>query len=123
MKRVEAIIRPERLEAVKAALAQVGHRGLTVAEVAGHGVQGGVACEWEGTTHTVDLIPKVSVNVVVHDHLVADTIETIATAARTGHIGDGKIFVHPVERVVRVRTGEHGSDALWRSGDSPSSAS
>lgn len=112
MKRIEAIIRPERLEAVKAALVASGHNGLTVMEVAGHGVQGGVSCEWDGTAHSVDLVPKVSVSAVVHDHMVHDTIHLIVESARSGSIGDGKIFVHPVDEVVRVRTGEHGPDAL-----------
>ncbi len=112
MKRIEAIIRPERLEAVKAALVESGHHGLTVTEVAGHGAQGGIACQWEGTEHRIDLVPKVSVSVVVHDHLVPDAIEIISRSARSGHIGDGKIFVHPVDEVFRVRTGEHGPDAL-----------
>jgi nitrogen regulatory protein P-II 1 len=112
MKRIEAIIRPERLEAVKASLAATGATGLTVAEVKGHGVQRGVTQQWRGRDYTVDLLPKVSVIVVVNDHEVDDVLGSIASVARTDRIGDGKIFVSPIEQVVRIRTGESGTEAL-----------
>jgi len=112
MKRVEAIIRPEKVEDVKDALIALGHAGLTVTEVKGHGIQKGVSQQWRGQDYTIDLLPKVSVVAVVNDHEVTDVIETIEKAARTDRIGDGKIFVSPIEQVVRIRTGESGTDAL-----------
>ena len=112
MKRIEAIIRPESLEAVKAALATLGQEGLTISEVRGHGVQGGVSQPWRGETYTVDLLPKISVTAVVNDHEVKEVVESIVAAARTDRLGDGKIFVSPVEEVIRIRTGESGSQAV-----------
>jgi nitrogen regulatory protein P-II 1 len=112
VKRIEAIIRPERLEAVKAALAASGHTGLTVTEVKGHGVQGGVTQQWRGQDYSIDLLPKVSVVAVVNDHEASEIVESIVAAARTDRLGDGKIFVSPIEQVVRIRTGESGTDAL-----------
>jgi nitrogen regulatory protein P-II 1 len=112
VKRVEAIIRPDRLEAVKDALIAGGHAGLTVSEVKGHGVQKGVTQHWRGQDYTIDLLPKVSLVAVVNDHEVTDVVEAITSAARTDRIGDGKIFVSPVEQVIRIRTGESGTDAV-----------
>ena len=112
MKRIEAIVRPEKVEAVKEALVSTGHAGLTVTEVKGHGIQKGVTQQWRGQEYTIDLLPKVSVVAVVNDHETTEVIEAIVAAARTDRIGDGKIFVTPVEEVVRIRTGEHGTDAL-----------
>lgn len=112
MKRIEAILRPEKLEDVKAALTSAGHAGLTVTEVKGHGIQKGITQHWRGQEYTIDLLPKVSVVAVVNDHEVTDVVEAIVAAARTDRIGDGKIFVTPVEQVVRIRTGEFGPDAL-----------
>jgi nitrogen regulatory protein PII len=112
VKRIEAIVRPERLEAVKSALATFAHNGLTVSEVKGHGIQGGLTQQWRGQDYSIDLLPKVSIVTVVNDHEVTDVIESIESAARTDRIGDGKIFVSPVEQVVRIRTGESGTDAL-----------
>jgi nitrogen regulatory protein P-II 1 len=112
MKRIEAIVRREKLQAVKQALVDVGQAGLTVYDVQGHGTQGGMSVQWRGHEYSVDLLPKSSVVVVVHDHMVDDVIDVIAHAARTDRIGDGKIFVTPVEQVVRVRTGETGVEAL-----------
>jgi len=112
MKRIEAYIRPERLEAVKEALVGLGHNGLTVAEVKGHGIQKGITQQWRGEEYVIDLLPKVSVVAVVHDHEVRDGVDAIVAAARTDRIGDGKIFVTSVEEAVRIRTGETGPEAL-----------
>lgn len=112
MKRVEAIIRPERLEAAKEALVALGHNGLTVCEVKGHGTQKGITQQWRGEEYVIDLLPKVSLVAVVHDHEVSDVIDAIVKAARSDRIGDGKIFVSPIDEVVRVRTGESGPEAL-----------
>lgn len=112
MKRIEAILRPEKLEEVKEALTAAGHAGLTVTEVKGHGIQKGITQHWRGQEYTIDLLPKVSVVAVVNDHEVSDVVEAIAAAARTDRIGDGKIFVTPVEQVIRIRTGESGPGAL-----------
>jgi nitrogen regulatory protein P-II 1 len=112
MKRIEAIVRPERLEAVKAAIVSLGHAGMTVSEVKGHGIQKGIAQQWRGEEYVIDLLPKVSIMAVVHDYEVSDVTDAIVKAARTDHIGDGKIFISPVEEVIRVRTGETGPDAL-----------
>jgi len=112
MKRIEAIIRPERLEAAKDALVALGHKGLTVTEVKGHGAQKGIVQQWRGEEYVIDLLPKVSLVAVVHDHEVNDVIDVLVKVARTGRIGDGKIFISPIEQVVRVRTGETGPEAL-----------
>lgn len=112
MKRVEAIIRPERLEAAKDALVALGHKGLTVTEVKGHGAQKGIVQQWRGEEYVIDLLPKVSLIAVVHDHEVQDVTDVLVKVARTGRIGDGKIFISPVEQVIRVRTGETGPEAL-----------
>jgi len=112
MKRIEAIVRPDKLEDVKHALTSSGHAGLTVTEVKGHGVQKGITQQWRGQEYSIDLLPKVSVVAVVNDHEVADVVEAITAAARTDRIGDGKIFVSPVEQVIRIRTGESGTEAL-----------
>ncbi len=112
MKKVEAIIRPERLEAAKDALVALGHKGLTVTEVKGHGAQKGIVQQWRGEEYVIDLLPKVSLVAVVHDHEVQDVTDVLVKVARTGRIGDGKIFITPVEQVIRVRTGETGPEAL-----------
>jgi nitrogen regulatory protein P-II 1 len=112
MKRVEAIIRPERLQLVKQALIDMGHAGLTVYDVQGHGTQKGISQQWRGVEYTIDLLPKVSIVAVVHDHEVQDVVDVISRVARTDRIGDGKIFVTPIEQVIRVRTGETGAAAL-----------
>lgn len=112
MKRIEAIVRPEKLEAVKEALTGLGHAGLTVTEVKGHGIQKGITQHWRGQEYSIDLLPKVSIVAVVNDHEVTDVIESIVSVARTDRIGDGKIFVTEVEQVIRIRTGESGTEAL-----------
>ncbi len=106
MMKVEAIIRPERLDQVKKALEDKGVVGMTVSEVTGRGEQKGIKLQFRGRTMDVDLLPKVRIELIVGDDRVDDLIETIAAAARTGKPGDGRIFVIPVGRSVRVRTGE-----------------
>jgi len=112
MKKIEAIIRPERLEYVKVALEEIGIAGMTVTEVRGRGRQKGMKIQFRGREMEVDTLPKIKIEVVVGDEVVDSAIEAIISAARTGNIGDGKIFVMPVERVVRVRTGEEGDLAV-----------
>lgn len=112
MKKIEAIIRPEALEDVKHELSLAGHAGLTVIDVKGHGVQKGITQQWRGQEYTIDLLPKVMIWLVVRDDDVRDVVETIITAARSGRIGDGKVFVSPVEEIYRVRTGERGVEAI-----------
>jgi nitrogen regulatory protein P-II 1 len=112
MKKIEAIIKPFKLDEVKEALADVGVLGLTVTEVKGFGRQKGHTELYRGAEYVVDFLPKVKIEVVCDDDMVERAVEAIMTAARTGRIGDGKIFVSPVEEVVRIRTGERGEPAL-----------
>jgi nitrogen regulatory protein P-II 1 len=112
VKKVEAIIKPHKLDDVKAALTQVGVQGLTVSEVRGFGRQKGHKEQYRGAEYTVDLVPKVKIEVVVSDQAATAAVEAITRAARTGEIGDGKIFVLPLEAVTRIRTGEKGEAAI-----------
>jgi len=112
MKKIEAIIKPFKLDEVKEALADVGVLGLTVTEVKGFGRQKGHTELYRGAEYVVDFLPKVKVEVVLADEMVARALEAIERAAKTGRIGDGKIFVTNVEEVVRIRTGERGEPAL-----------
>jgi len=112
MKRVEAIIKPFKLDEVKTALNAVAVQGMTVTEVRGFGRQKGHKEVYRGAEYVVELVPKIKIEVVVPDQAVARVVETIAKAAKTGKIGDGKIFVHSVEEAVRIRTGERGEGAL-----------
>lgn len=112
MKKIEAIIKPERLDEVKNGLARLGVKGMTVSEVKGFGRQRGHKEVYRGAEYQVDFIPKVKIEVVVDSELVPQAIGVIQEKARTGHIGDGKIFVMPVETVVRIRTGEIGKEAI-----------
>jgi nitrogen regulatory protein P-II 1 len=112
VKKVEAIIKPHKLDDVKTALTQVGVQGLTVSEVRGFGRQKGHKEQYRGAEYTVDLVPKVKVEIVVGDGAVAAVVEAITRAARTGEIGDGKIFVYSLEAVSRIRTGEKGEAAI-----------
>jgi nitrogen regulatory protein P-II 1 len=112
MKLIEAIIRQEKLEVVKTALEASGYFGMTVSEVTGRGRQGGLTLQWRVGEYKVDLLPKIKVEVVVLDEDVARILNVITTAARTGEMGDGKLFVLPVENAVRVRTGEEGNNAI-----------
>jgi nitrogen regulatory protein P-II 1 len=112
MKLVTAIIKPFTLDEVKAALEQIGVLGMTVSEVQGYGRQKGHTEVYRGAEYSVDFVPKVRVEVLVDDVAADKTVEAIVETARTGKIGDGKVWVTPVETVVRVRTGERGTDAL-----------
>jgi nitrogen regulatory protein P-II 1 len=112
MKLVTAIIKPFTLDDVKAALEQIGVLGMTVSEVQGYGRQKGHTEVYRGAEYSVDFVPKVRVEVLIDDAAAEKTVETIVDTARTGKIGDGKVWVTPVETVVRVRTGERGTDAL-----------
>jgi len=112
MKKVEAIIKPFKLDEVREALSEIGVTGLTVTEVKGFGRQKGHTELYRGAEYVVDFLPKVKVEVIVSDALVERAIEAVVKAARTGKIGDGKIFVTTVEQVVRIRTGESGEAAV-----------
>ncbi len=112
MKQVTAIIKPFKLEEVREALAECGVTGLTVTEVKGFGRQKGHTELYRGAEYVVDFLPKVKIEAAIDDALVEQVIEAIEGAARTGKIGDGKIFVYDVEQVVRIRTGETGKEAL-----------
>ena len=116
-KKIEAIFREEKLNGVKEALSRIGIVGMNVTEVRGHGRQGGLVLAGRSGTYKVDLLPRVQLNIVLSDHNVEKTIDTICDAAQTGNIGDGLIFVYPVDEVVRIRTGERGHDALMYEGD------
>ncbi len=106
MKKIEAIIRPEKLEQVKAALEKQGHVAMTITEVTGRGEQKGIALQFRGRRMEVDTLPKVKIETVVKDELVEQLVNAISSAAKTGKFGDGKIFVYPLEQVIRVRTDE-----------------
>jgi nitrogen regulatory protein P-II 1 len=112
MKKIEAIIKPFKLDDVKEALTSIGVIGMTVSEVRGFGRQKGHTELYRGGEYTVDFLPKIKIEVVVPDRLVDKVAEIIAGAAKTGNIGDGKIFIHPVETAVRIRTGERDESAL-----------
>jgi nitrogen regulatory protein P-II 1 len=112
MKKIEAVIKPFKLDEVKEALQEVGVQGITVVEAKGFGRQKGHTELYRGAEYIVDFLPKVKLELVVSDDMLAKAIEAIKTAAQTGRIGDGKIFVSTVEQVIRIRTGETGSDAI-----------
>jgi nitrogen regulatory protein P-II 1 len=112
MKRIDAIIRPNCLEAVKDGLVSIGVEGMTVAEVRGFGRQKGHTEVFRGTEYSVDFLPKIMVTILAADDRVASILEAIAQGARTGKMGDGKIFVTPIDEVVRIRNGEHGDAAI-----------
>jgi len=112
MKMVEAIVKPFKLDEVKDALTKAGIQGMTVGEVKGFGRQKGHTELYRGAEYTVDFLPKVKLQILVTDDKVAEIADVIAAAAKTGKIGDGKIFVYSVEEVIRIRTGEKGADAI-----------
>jgi nitrogen regulatory protein P-II 1 len=112
MKKVEAIIQSSRLEQVKDALKEAGIEGMTVTEVRGHGRQKGHTEVYRGREYSVDLLPKLKIEMVLADEMIEPAIEALIGSARTGKIGDGKIFVFPVEDAIRIRNGQRGPDAL-----------
>ena len=112
MKKIEAIIKPFKLDELKEAFSSIGLQGMTISEVKGYGRQKGHTEVYRGAEYVVDFIPKIKVEIVAADEQVEQIIETILTAVNTGKIGDGKIFVLPVEDVIRVRTGEKGEEAI-----------
>jgi nitrogen regulatory protein PII len=112
MKKIEAIIKPFKLEDVKNALSHVGVRGMTVSDVKGFGRQRGHKEIYRGAEYEVDFVPKTKIEIVIEDDQIAQVVDAIVSTAQTGKFGDGKIFVFPIEEVIRIRTGERGADAL-----------
>ena len=112
MKKIQAIIKPFKLDDVKEALTEIGIQGMTISEVKGYGRQKGHTEIYRGAEYVVDFIPKINIEIVVAADMADKVVDTIRTAANTGKIGDGKIFVIPIERIVRVRTGEEDHDAV-----------
>lgn len=112
MKKIEAIVRPEKVEAVRKALEKSGYPGITITEVEGHGKQKGVIQQWRGEKYRIELLPKTKIEIVVTDKDVDRILESILQVARTGSVGDGKVFVSDVREAVRIRTGEKGEVAV-----------
>jgi nitrogen regulatory protein P-II 1 len=112
MKKVEVLIRPERLEPVMDELRQLGYPGVTITEVKGHGKQKGITHMWRGAEYRVEFLPKLKIEVVVLDEDLSRVVSYVVRAARTGSIGDGKVFIYDVEDAVRIRTGESGFNAI-----------
>ena len=112
MRKVEAIIKPFKLDEVKEALNEIGIQGITVSEVKGFGRQKGHTELYRGAEYVVDFIPKIKMEIIVSDEVVTQVVDAIADAAKTGRIGDGKIFVTPIDEIIRIRTGERGEDAI-----------
>lgn len=112
MKKIEAIIRPEKLEAVRRALESAGCMGLMITEIEGHGKQKGVVQQWRGEKYKVELLPKIKIEVVVPDEDTDRITKAVAACARTGEIGDGKIFISTIDNAIRIRTGEKGDIAI-----------
>jgi nitrogen regulatory protein P-II 1 len=112
MKKVEAVIKPFKLDEVKEALHEVGIKGITVTEAKGFGRQKGHTELYRGAEYVVDFLPKVKIEIVMEDSMVDRAVEAILHSAHTGRIGDGKIFVSPIEEIIRIRTGERGTDAI-----------
>jgi nitrogen regulatory protein P-II 1 len=112
MKRIEAVIQPFKLDDVKKALSRIGLEGLTATEVRGFGRQKGHSEQYQGSEYTVDLVPKLKIEIVLPDHHVEAAVEAVLNAARTGQIGDGKVFVDVITEAVRIRTGERGNSAV-----------
>jgi len=112
VKKIEAIIRPSKLDEIKEALGKFGIHGMTVTEVVGCGLQKGKKEVYRGTEYTIDLIPKIKIEIIIRDKWVDEVIRLLINTSRTGEIGDGKIFVYPIENAVRIRTGEGGEEAI-----------
>lgn len=117
LKKIEAIIREDKLNDVKEALREIGIVGLNIFEIRGHGRQGGITLVGRSGSYQVDFLPKIQVNIILSEHNLEETIETIIKAAYTGEAGDGLIFVYPVEEVIRIRTRERGHEAMMYPGD------
>jgi nitrogen regulatory protein P-II 1 len=117
LKKIEAIIREDKLTDVKEALREIGIVGMNVFEIRGHGRQGGITLVGRSGSYQVDLLTKIQVNIILSEHNLEETIETIINAASTGEAGDGLIFVYPVEEVIRIRTRERGHEAVMYPGD------
>jgi nitrogen regulatory protein P-II 1 len=112
MKKIEAIIRPFKLDDVREALSEIGVRGMTLTEVKGYGRQKGHTELYRGSEYKIDFLPKIKIEIIASESMVENIVSTIVKAARTGQVGDGKIFVSPVDDVIRVRTEESGEDAI-----------
>ena len=112
MKKIEAIIRPEKLDDVRKAIEAVGYPGMTITEAEGHGKQKGLTQQWRGETYTVQFLPKVKLELVVGDADVEKIVKAVIASAKTGAVGDGKIFVSDVRDVIKIRTGERGESAI-----------
>ncbi|MBU0573160.1 MAG: P-II family nitrogen regulator [Candidatus Margulisiibacteriota bacterium] len=112
MKKVEAIVRPERLEELREALDSKGFSGMTITEVKGRGVQRGITLEWRVGDYRVEFMPKIKIEMVLNDTDVNEVVDIIQKTCATGNIGDGKIFVYPIEQVVKIRTKENGTKAI-----------
>jgi len=116
-KKIEAIIREDRFNDVKDALRKIGIVGMNVTEVRGQGRQGGIILNGRSGTYQIDMLPRLQINIILSDHNVEKTVETIVNATRSGNIGDGMIFIYPVEEVIRIRTGERGHEAIMYEND------
>ena len=112
MKKIEAIIRPEKIDSVRKGLQQIGCSGLMVSEIEGHGKQKGITQQWRGEKFKVDLLPKIKLEIVANDSDVQNIAKTILDNAKTGEVGDGKIFIYSIENAIRIRTGEEGDIAI-----------
>ena len=112
MKKIEAIIRREKLADVRKALEEIGYPGMTISEVTGHGKQKGLTQQWRGQEYKVEFLPKLKLELVILDQDLGKTLSAIKRSARTGEMGDGKIFVMPIDGAVRIRTGDDGEDAI-----------
>jgi nitrogen regulatory protein P-II 1 len=112
MKKIEAIIRPDKLDVVRRALEKVGYAGLMITEIEGHGKQKGVVQQWRGERYKVELMPKIKLEIVAKDSEAERITKTIIDHAKTGEVGDGKIFISSIDTAIRIRTGEKGEDAL-----------
>jgi nitrogen regulatory protein P-II 1 len=112
MKKIEAIIRPESLNGVKSALDELGYPGMTITDVKGHGKQKGVEQTWRGRTYKIEFLPKIKLEIVVLDEDLSKILNAIIREARTGSIGDGKIFIYDVADAIRIRTGDYGDNAI-----------
>jgi len=112
MKKIEAIVRPENLESLREALDAKGYHGMTVTDVKGRGTQKGITLEWRVGEYKVEFLPKIKLELVVNDKDVKEVVKTISEVCHTGNIGDGKIFIYPVEDVIRIRTGQNGTPAV-----------